>query len=107
MAYHVMVDDNFHCLDKSRRQAKGEYATYAEAVAACRDIVDRFLRFEYVPGMAARTLYFRYMMFGKDPFIVHRSEWPDHAPGFSGWDYAKVRCQEVCAPVPEVSAECA
>jgi hypothetical protein len=66
--------------------------------------VDRFLRCEYVPGMAARALYFRYMMFGEDPFVVDRAGSPDHACGFSAWDYAKVRCQELCAPAPEASS---
>ena len=43
MAYRVMVDDNFHYLDKSRRCVKGEYSTYSEALAVCRDIVEQFL----------------------------------------------------------------
>jgi hypothetical protein len=107
MSYRVMVDDNFHYMDKSRRYLKGEYAAYAEALAMCREIVDQFLRCEYVSGMPASALYFRYMMFGEDPFIVDRSGPPDPSPGFSAWDYAKVRCQELCAPASEASAACA
>jgi hypothetical protein len=107
MSYRVMVDDNFHYMDESQRYQKGEYASYAEALATCRDIVDQFLRCEHVPGMPASALYFRYMMFGEDPFIVDHSEPPDPSPGFSAWDYAKVRCQELCAPAPEASAACA
>ena len=104
MGYRVIVDDNYRYMDESQRYLQGEYATYSEALEACKEIVDQFLRYEYVPGMAASALYFRYMMFGEDPFIVDRSEPPDGAPGFSAWDYAKVRCQELCAPAPEASA---
>lgn len=107
MGYRVMVDDNYHYMDESQRYLQGEYATYSEALAACQEIVDQFLRYEHVPGMAASALYFRYMMFGEDPFIVDRAGSPDHAFGFSAWDYAKVRCQDLCAPAPEASSACA
>jgi hypothetical protein len=36
-------------------------------------------------------------MFGEDPFIAGRAESPDHSAGFSAWDYAKARCDELCA----------
>jgi hypothetical protein len=62
-----------------------------------REMVDRFLRHECAPGMPASALYLRYMMFGKDPFIVEHSEAPDTLPGFSAWDYAKARCEELCS----------
>ena len=96
MSYRVLVDDNFHYMDENYRRILGEFRTYAEALAACREVVDRFLGHEYVLGMAERALYFRYMMFGQDPFIVERSESPDTAPEFSAWDYAKQRCRELC-----------
>ncbi len=97
MIYHVLVDDIFCSTDESQRYTKGEYPTYAEALAVCREIVDRFLRHECAPGMPASALYFRYMMFGKDPSIVEWSEPPDTSPGFSAWDYAKARCEELCS----------
>jgi hypothetical protein len=97
MNYHVLVDDIFCSTDKSHRYTKGEYSTYAEALAVCREMVDRFLRHECAPGMPASALYLRYMMFGKDPFIVEHSEAPDTSPGFSAWDYAKARCEELCS----------
>jgi hypothetical protein len=105
MSYLVLVDDNFHYMDKGRRYTLGEYATYAEAFAVCKEIVDRFLRHEYVPGMAASALYFRYMMFGRDPFLVNCADGAEALPGFSAWDFAKTRCEELCGYAPrEVSA---
>jgi hypothetical protein len=96
MSYHVLVDDVFRSTDHSPRYIKGEYETYGEALAVCREIVDRFLRHECAPGVPASAVYFRYMMFGKDPSIVEYSESPDTSEGFSAWDYAKARCEELC-----------
>lgn len=96
MSYRVLVDDNFHYMDENYRRNLGEFPTYSEALAVCREVVDRFMGHEYVPGMAESALYFRYMMFGKDPSIVEYSEPPDTSPGFSAWDYAKARCEELC-----------
>ena len=56
-----------------------------------------FLRHECVPGMPASASYFRYMIVGKEPFIVEDSESPDTSPGFSALDYAKTRCEELCS----------
>lgn len=97
MSYHVLVDDTFRSTDQSHRYIKGEYETYGAALAVCREIVDRFLRHECAPGVPASTVYFRYMMFGKEPSIVEHSESPDTSPGFSAWDYAKARCEELCS----------
>jgi hypothetical protein len=66
----VLVDDNFHYMDENYQRILGEFSTYSEALAVCQEVVDRFLGHEYVPGMAERALYFRYMMFGQDPFIA-------------------------------------
>jgi hypothetical protein len=96
MSYRVQADDNFHYMDQDYRHNLGDFPTYSEALAVCKEIVDRFLCHEYVAGMAESALYFRYMMFGSDPFIVERSESPDPSPAFSAWDYARQRCRELC-----------
>ena len=101
MSYRVLADDNFHAMDDSIRHSLGEFPTYAEAVAVCEEVVERFLRHEYVPGMSESALYFRYMMFGLDPFIADRPEPPGASPGFSAWDYAKARCSEICRATPK------
>ena len=104
MSYRVLVDDNFHDRATSQRYTHGEYATCAEALAACEEIVDRFLRHEYVPGIQASALYFRYLMFGRDACIVDPSESADPLPAFIAWDYAKLRCVEVCTRASESPA---
>jgi hypothetical protein len=101
MSYRVLVDDIFHYMDENCRHHLGEFRTYSEALEVCREVVDRFLGHEYVPGMAESALYFRYLMFGQDPFIAERPGSPDSAPGFSAWDYAKVRCGELCGERPQ------
>jgi hypothetical protein len=104
MGYRVLVDDNFHYRDKCHRYALGDFATYGEAFAACKEIVDRFLRHEYVPGMPASTLYLRYMMFGRDPSVVTCTDEAEAQPGFSSWDYARQRCIELCEAPPQEPA---
>ena len=84
MSYHVLVDDTFCSTDKSHRYTTGEYETYGEALAVCREIVDRFLRHECAPGVPASAVYFRYMMFGKDPSIVEYLGVAGHVGGLLG-----------------------
>jgi hypothetical protein len=90
--YRVLVDDNFHYMDESERYTLGEFASYEEAEEACRRIVDEFLLDAYKPGMDAKSLYELYTMFGDDPFITSA----DRARTFSAWDYARMRCGEIC-----------
>jgi hypothetical protein len=73
MKYRVLINDTFGYMDQGRMYTKGEYSTYGEALAVCRDIVDSSLRHACAPGMPASALYFRYMIFGKEPFIVDPS----------------------------------
>lgn len=68
----------------------GDYASYAEAVAACQNMVDQFLHSAWQPPMTAEALYEHYTSFGADPYVV--------GPGpsaFSAWDYARARCQHM------------
>jgi hypothetical protein len=105
MSYRVLVDDNFRYMDASQRFVLGEFATYGEAFAVCKEMVDRFLRHEYVAGMPASTLYLRYIMFGRDPFIVNAADGGEAQPGFSAWEYAKARCVDLCRDVPVSAPE--
>jgi hypothetical protein len=91
--YTVMVDDNYHYMDKDERYKHGDFTTAAEAIAAARKIVDDYLATAYEPGMNASVLYSSYTSFGDDPFIVS----PGKEVEFSAWDYAKARCEEICA----------
>jgi hypothetical protein len=92
MKYTLLCDDNFHFMDEEERVVLGEFDSAEEAIAAAKQIVDRYLLDAYSPDMTADALYDHYTSFGSDPFI--RSD--DRACHFSAWDYAKVRCQELC-----------
>lgn len=93
--YMVMVDDNFHYMDESERYRLGEFDSCAEALAACREIVDDYLLLAYAPGMTAAELWASYSMFGEDPFILSG----DKECRFSGRDYARERCEVICQPL--------
>jgi hypothetical protein len=93
--YKVMVDDNFHCQAPEDRREHGVYETLAQAVAACRELVDRSLGAEFRPGISAQALFARYTSFGEDPFIVV-IDGVDEAARFSAWEYAEKRCSELC-----------
>lgn len=93
--YTVVVDDNFHYMDADERYIHGTFATLDEAIAACRRIVDEFLAdaIEKSPGAGAEGLYSTYVSFGEDPWIQST----DGGVPFSAWDYAKLRCADLCA----------
>src|SRR5271169_3339075 len=90
LPFAVFVDDNFHFMDEDERHQHGAFATWTEAVAACRRIVDEELLATLKPGMTAEQLFDRYTSFGSDPFVVPApSEATDQR--FSAWDYARER----------------
>ena len=68
--YTVYVDDNFHYMDESERYKKGDFATLDEAIAACKQMVDEFLKDETDHDATAAERYAQYTGFGPDPFIV-------------------------------------
>jgi len=90
--FTVRVSDNFHHMDEDETYTQGEYATWAEAVAVSRRIVDRCLAEYQQPGMTAEALFSRYAAFGEDPLIVPTPE----GEKFSAWDYAQERCAALC-----------
>ena len=94
MPYKVVVADNFHYMDPDEIYTLGEFATADLALEQCRRIVDEYLASDYEPGMSAAVLFFRYQSFGEDPIVVGGES--DEIK-FSGWDYAKTRCDEICS----------
>ena len=105
MSFRVLVDDKFHYMDETQRYTKGEYVTYAEALAVCKRIVEECLKERYKPGITAEVLYRYHTMFGDDPFIVEDSDSPKAPAGFSAWDYAKARCEVLCSRQPQQSRQ--
>lgn len=96
--YSVLVDDSFHHMDPRERYCLGEFDDCLDAVAACKELVDNYLRQAYKPSMATAQLWRSYTMFGDDPFIVrnHVHDEQDEQCRCSAWDYAKQRCKELC-----------
>ena len=96
--YTVRVADNFHYRDESETYTLGTFATLAEAEAAAREVVDGFLRGQFKPGMTADALYRLYSGFGDEPFILPGPDDPlPPPPRFAGWEYARARCDALCA----------
>jgi hypothetical protein len=93
--YKIVVADNFHYMDENEYTDGGVFDTYDDAVAACRELVDRSLAHEYKPGMTADELFKTYTLFGDDPFIVGLADAP-MGERFSAWTYAKERCHVIC-----------
>jgi hypothetical protein len=94
--FKVMVDDNFHYQNEEERYELGNFSTAAEAIAACKRVVDEDLSNSYKPGDTSAELYERYTMFGEDPFIVNLDE-ADSPVKFSAWGYAKERSEIIVA----------
>ncbi len=90
--FTVQVADNFHYGDKSEIYTHGEFATWEDALAAARRIVDDSLAHHWRQGISADELYDQYQGFGDDPFIVPEPE----GRAFSAWDYARERCAVLC-----------
>ena len=93
--YKVIGADNAHYMDAAEYSDEGVFKTYEEAVAVCRDIVERSLAWHHKPGMSADELYDYYTSFGDDPFIVAVGDAP-LGERFSAWTYAKERCRAIC-----------
>ena len=93
--YKVLVDDNAHYMEEDERSEYGMFDTLAEAVAACRHIVDRSLAHLCRAGMTAAELYDEYTSFGDDPFIV-ALEGSDPTARFSACNYASERSRQIC-----------
>jgi hypothetical protein len=51
--YAVYVGDNFHYIDESERYKKGDFATLDEANAACKQMIDGFLKVGVEPDRTA------------------------------------------------------
>ncbi len=91
--FTVFVDDNFHYQDEDERYRLGTYATYEEALEACRALVRKDLEHHYKPGMSSADLFAQWSGFGEDPFIRPT---PEGTEQFSAYEYAKERAAAMC-----------
>ena len=82
VTWTVYVDDNFHFMDESERYRLGSFDQLEDAVSACRDVVEAFLRDN--TAKTAKDLFKSYVAFGDDPWI--KSSEPDrYQAHFSAW----------------------
>jgi hypothetical protein len=93
-AYRVMVNENSHYMDEAERYEHAPFHSCEEAITACKNIVDDYLLANHSPGMSAEELYRSYTTFGEDPFVLTA----DEQCQFSAWNYARQRCEVLCAP---------
>jgi hypothetical protein len=97
--YKVMVDDNFHYMEEDERSEHGTFPTAAEALEACRRLVDEALLAQYTDGEKADQLFERYKSFGDDLFVVAFGGAPKAE--FLAWTCARQRAEELTAPGEE------
>jgi hypothetical protein len=86
--FTVHVDDMAHYMDPDERYRLGTYATAAEALAACRALVEKDLAAMFKPGMSAEDLVETWFAWGNDP-------WAEGLE-FSAADHVRARAREIC-----------
>ena len=67
--YRVLVDDNYHYMDESKRHTAGSYDSLEEAVNRCKEITIQSLKDLYEEGIAPEKLKAQWAMFGEDPYV--------------------------------------
>ncbi|MBK7559411.1 MAG: hypothetical protein IPI54_14655 [Chitinophagaceae bacterium] len=74
---HLRVYDNFHYMDEDEAYNTGQFETYAEALAAAKAIVDRFLNEQWKKGITPVELDLAYTSLGKIRllFPMNRVSW--------------------------------
>ena len=93
--YRVLLIDNFAAPGDGASSDGPAFDTLDEAVAYCKRVVDDFLEGEICRGVHPGSLWDQYATFGEDPLVLS----PDFGDSpFSGWDYARSRCQELQHP---------
>jgi hypothetical protein len=60
------VDDNFHLMDEEERYKLDDFAILEGAIAACRGLVDAFLKDETSVDSSAAERYRQYTSFRPD-----------------------------------------
>lgn len=92
LPFVVRVADNYAFNDPDA-YTHGEFASYGEALAAAKKIVNESLRDFFAPEISADDLYRRYTAFGDDPYILGDTD----APRFSAWEYARRQADRMVA----------
>lgn len=85
--FPVRIIDHAHYQDEDGEYTQGEYSTLEEAQQSCKSIINSELAALHAPGMSAEDLQKQFLLFGQEAYCE----------GFSGMDYAKLRCAELCS----------
>lgn len=94
MSFYLRIYDNYHYIEESEAYNSGKFETYDEALAQAKSIVDVFLESSWKQGITPEELLSQFKDFGDDPIIVPNSN--EDGGGFSAWDYAESRVEEIC-----------
>jgi hypothetical protein len=92
--YRVYVDDNYHFSDEDERYHLGDFATYDEAVAAAKKVVEGFFQAE-LAGRPEDELFKGYMGHGEDSWITPIGGATEAIARFSAREYAKELSQRL------------
>lgn len=87
--YIVFIDDNFHFQDESEQYAIIGFATAAEALEKCHQIVEQSLLEAYKPGQSIAEIMEHYHLGGEDPWIRSPAGQPE--VHFSARAHAEIR----------------
>jgi hypothetical protein len=74
-------------MDEGEEYNSGTFATYDEAVAKCKEILNDFLEDAYQKNDTPESLYATYVMYGETPVI-----WGKELGTFNSNEYAKEQC---------------
>jgi hypothetical protein len=88
----TLVIDNFSAPCEDGPSRGPTFKTHEEAVEYCKRIVDDFLQGELDRGSARECLWQQYTSFGETPLVLTDDI---GQMAFSGWEYARVRCEEL------------
>ena len=93
MPYRVVVSDLSPCAGRAAPRVLGEFASAAQAVAACRAVVEAALQGLRQPGWGADDLFLAYTVQGPDAYVVGPA---GESVGFSAWRHARERSLQWC-----------
>lgn len=82
----------FHLSGEAEKYRVGSFATCAEAIEACRHLVDEFLQVSYSEGMRAEELVDEYRAAGPEPYVEGGAE----PCVFEARSYAESRARIIC-----------
>lgn len=88
--FTVVLEEVASCMGGDEREVDGAYATYEEALARCRALVDQKLQELARKCRSVQDLWQKFQTSGVEPFID-----PPGEPPFIAAEYAQSQCRSV------------